>query len=61
MTNAVVGGTYKVNVGAGSAKLFTLKVKVGKSAATSKSIVLKVTSGHAPSEVDAIKAIVKRS
>ncbi len=61
ITNAVVDGSYSVNVAAGSSKVFTLKVKVGKTASASRAILVKTTSGHAPSELDAVKATVKRS
>ena len=44
----------------GQSHVITVKVKVGKSASASKSLLLKVTSGHDPTKVDAVKAVVKK-
>ena len=60
ITTQVVTGTYKVDMSAAMAKVYTLKVQVGKSAALSRSIAVKATSEHAPSELDVVKAVVKR-
>ncbi|MBI3649197.1 MAG: hypothetical protein HY240_10690, partial [Actinobacteria bacterium] len=60
VTSSITGGTYKVALAPGATKVLTLKVKVGSSAATSKSILVKVTSTHDSTKVDAVKAVVKR-
>jgi len=36
-------------------------VKIGSSASASKSLLVKVTSGHDPTKVDAVKAVVKKA
>jgi hypothetical protein len=60
VTTAVTGGTCSFALSGGQSHVITVKVKVGKSASASKSLLLKVTSGHDPSKVDAVKAVVKK-
>jgi hypothetical protein len=38
-----------------------MKVKVGSSGKASWSSLVKVTSGHEPSKLDAVKGIIKRT
>lgn len=60
ITSKVTAGTYKVSLAPTTSKIFTLKVKVGSSAATSRAMRVKATSGHDPTQLDAVKAVVKR-
>jgi sugar lactone lactonase YvrE len=61
VTNAVKGGTCTFDLNGGQSKVITVKVKVGSSASTSKTLLIVATSGHDPSKSDAVKAIVKRA
>ncbi len=61
VTSAVTGGTYKVALDPATTKVLILKVTVGSSAPTAKSVTVTVSSTHDPSKVDAVKATVKRS
>jgi sugar lactone lactonase YvrE len=61
VTTAVKGGTCTFDLGNAQTHVLTVKVKVGSSAAASKSLLIQVTSGHDPSKVDAVKAIVKKA
>ena len=61
ITTAVKAGTCTFSLDHGQTHVITVKVKVGSSAAASKSILVKVTSGHDPSKVDAVKGVVKRA
>jgi hypothetical protein len=61
ITTAVKAGTCTFSLDHGQSHVITVKVKVGSSAAASKSLLVKVTSGHDPSKVDAVKAVVKRA
>jgi hypothetical protein len=60
-TTKVTNGTYTFSLASGSYKSLTMKVKVGSSGKASWSSLVKVTSGHESSKLDAIKGIVKRT
>jgi sugar lactone lactonase YvrE len=61
VTTAVKGGTCTFDLSGGQSHVITVKVKIGSTASASKSLVLKVTSGHDPTKVDAVKAVVKKA
>ncbi len=61
ITSAVKAGTVNFDLNGGAYKVITVKVKVGSSASASKSLLIKVTSGHDPTKVDAVKAVVKKA
>ena len=61
ITADVVAGTYTTGIASAASKVYTLKVKVGKSATASRSLTLRATSGHVSTELDVVKAIVKRA
>jgi sugar lactone lactonase YvrE len=61
ITSAVKAGTVTFDLSGGASKVITVKVKVGSSAGSSKSLLIQVTSGHDPSKVDAVKAVVKKA
>jgi hypothetical protein len=61
ITSAVKAGTVTFDLSGGASKVITVKVKVGSSAGASKSLLIQVTSGHDPSKVDAVKAVVKKA
>ena len=60
-TNKVTNGTYTFSLASGAYKSLTMKVKVGATGKASWSSLVKVTSGHEPSKLDAVKGIVKRT
>lgn len=60
ITAQVKAGTYTVNLGPGGSRVLTLKVKLKASAVASRAFLVKATSTHSPTTVDAVKAIVKR-
>ena len=57
----VTNGTYTFSLASGAYKSLTMKVKVGATGKASWSSLVKVTSGHEPSKLDAVKGIVKRT
>jgi sugar lactone lactonase YvrE len=60
ITADVVAGTYTTGIASTASKVYTLKVKVGKSAGTSRAITVRATSGHAATELDVVKAVARR-
>jgi hypothetical protein len=61
VTTAVKGGTCTFALSGGQTHVITIKVKIGTRASASKSLLVTVTSGHDPSKVDAVKAVVKKA
>jgi tripartite motif-containing protein 71 len=61
VTSQVTGGSYSALLDPDASKVLTLKVTVGSSAGTSKSVSITVTSTHDTSKVDVVKAVVKRA
>jgi sugar lactone lactonase YvrE len=61
VTTAVKGGTCTFALSGGQTHVITIKVKIGTTASASKSLLVTVTSGHDPSKVDTVKAVVKKS
>ena len=59
-TTKVTNGTYTFSLAPGSYKSITMKVKVGSAGKASWSSLVKVTSGHEPTKLDAVKGVVKR-
>jgi sugar lactone lactonase YvrE len=60
LTTKITNGNYTFSIAAGSSKSISMKVAVKSSGKASYSSLVTVTSGHEPSKVDAVKAIVKR-
>ncbi len=60
-TTKVTNGTYTFSLASGAYKSLTMKVKVGSAGKASWSSLVKVTSGHEPSKLDAVKGIIKRT
>ncbi len=61
ITSKVVAGTYKLTLGVGQSTVLKMTVKVGSTAVTSRSILVKTSADHEPTRLDAVKAIVKRA
>jgi len=59
-TTKIVNGTYTFSLSPGAYKTITMKVKVGAKGNASWSSLISVTSGHQPSQQDAVKGVVKR-
>jgi len=59
-TTKIVNGTYVFSVAPGAYKSITMKVKVGATGKASFSSLIKATSGHDSSKVDAVKGTIKR-
>jgi DNA-binding beta-propeller fold protein YncE len=60
ITSKITAGTYQVTLGKGLGKVLSLKVTVTKKATLSRSLLVKATSVHDPTKIDAVKAVVKR-
>jgi DNA-binding beta-propeller fold protein YncE len=60
ITSRVVAGTYKINLDPAASVLLKMTVKVGSTASTSRSILVKTSADHEPTRLDAVKAVVKR-
>ena len=60
-TTKVTGGTCVFSLAAGASKTITMRVRVGSKGLSSWSSLVKVTSGHDPTKVDAFKGVVKRT
>jgi sugar lactone lactonase YvrE len=61
ITSKVVAGTYKVTLAVGQSTVLKMTVKVGSTAVTARSILVKTSADHEPTRLDAVKAIVKRA
>ena len=61
ITSKVVAGTYKLTLGVGQSTVLKMTVKVGSTAVTARSILVKTSADHEPTRLDAVKAIVKRA
>ena len=59
-TTKITNGTYTFSLASGAYKSITLKVKVGSAGKASFSSLIKATSGHDPSKLDAVKGTIKR-
>jgi hypothetical protein len=59
-TTKVTSGTLKFTLDPGEFKTLTLRVKVGSTGKSSASFLVKATSQHDATKVDAVKAVVKR-
>jgi len=60
-TTKVQNGSYTFTLSPGQYKTVTMRVSVKSSAGASWSSLVKVTSGHDPSKVDAVKGVVKKA
>ena len=61
VTSKVVAGTYKISLAAAASVVLKMTVKVGSTAVTARSILVKTSADHEPSRLDAVKAVVKRA
>jgi hypothetical protein len=61
ITSKVVAGTYKLTLGVGQSTVLKMTVKVGSTAVTARSILVKTSADHESTRLDAVKAIVKRA
>jgi DNA-binding beta-propeller fold protein YncE len=61
ITSKVVAGTYKISLAAAASVVLKMTVKVGSTAVTSRSILVKTSADHEPTKLDAVKAVVKRA
>ena len=59
-TAKVTGGNYSFTLSPGQTKSITMKVVVKSTGTASWSSLVKVTSGHDTSKVDAVKGVIKR-
>ena len=59
-TTKVIGGNYSFTLSPGQYKSITMKVVVKSTGTASWSSLVKVTSGHDTSKVDAVKGVIKR-
>jgi tripartite motif-containing protein 71 len=60
ITSKIVAGTYKISLAAAASVVLKMTVKVGSTAVTSRSILVKTSADHEPTRLDAVKAVVKR-
>jgi DNA-binding beta-propeller fold protein YncE len=61
ITSKVVAGTYKISLAAAASVVLKMTVKVGSTAVTSRSMLVKTSADHEPTKLDAVKAVVKRA
>ena len=59
-TTKITNGTYTFSLAPGAYKSITMKVKVGSTGKASFSSLIKATSGHEQSKLDAVKGTIKR-
>jgi uncharacterized membrane protein len=59
-TTKIVNGSYTFTLSPGQYKTITMKVTVKSSGSASWSSLVKVTSGHDSTKVDAVKGVIKR-